>query len=276
MKTFKNLLTATVLLLAAPFVSPAQDVLFFTDWDTLNVQVISVSSGTITYKKSNNMLGPTYETATKKVAMIRYQNGSTEYFNAKARKTRKDAVKESPPDSLKFRTVKRKPSFIGAKIGSSLPIGNLNTLVDGHIGTKIAIEGCWMISGNFGIGMEAGLRFYNANEDAIYEVQLLTFMPGMYIHVPFTPRSGLVSQINIGTLTSYLEEMQTYISWDGILTTEFIKSSKTSFCLSAAIGCRWILGKHFRIAPILDIMYSTDISCAFINVTPNLSLSYVF
>jgi hypothetical protein len=77
MKTLIN-----TLLLLAPGLIGAQDLLFKKDNSKLEVKVSEITETTVTYKLFTNQNGPNYVISKKDVALIIYKNGTHEVFNS--------------------------------------------------------------------------------------------------------------------------------------------------------------------------------------------------
>ena len=61
----------------------AQDVIFRSSSDSIQVRVLTVGTTEITYRKWNNQEGPIYSIPVNEIAAIRYANGSYDFFTNK-------------------------------------------------------------------------------------------------------------------------------------------------------------------------------------------------
>ncbi len=75
----KNILLI-VSLLVVPICTFAQDYIYQTDKTQIKCQVIAIEVTDITYKKWDNLNGPTYTILKTDVLMIQYANGSSDFF----------------------------------------------------------------------------------------------------------------------------------------------------------------------------------------------------
>ena len=70
-----------LLFLITGFISAfSQDEITFRDGETLKVKVLEIGSSDITYKKADNLTGPSYSVSKDKVFMIKYENGTKDVF----------------------------------------------------------------------------------------------------------------------------------------------------------------------------------------------------
>ena len=58
----------------------SQDTLYTRNGDEVKVKVLLVTMNSVTYKKSDNLDGPTYEILKSETAFIKYQNGTKDIF----------------------------------------------------------------------------------------------------------------------------------------------------------------------------------------------------
>ena len=71
----------TLFAVSATFLVMAQDVIFLGASDSIEAKVVSVGTNEITYHKWTNLQGPIYSMPINKIAAIRYENGTYDFFN---------------------------------------------------------------------------------------------------------------------------------------------------------------------------------------------------
>ena len=59
-----------------------QDVIYRTNYDTINAKIMTVNSSEVTYKMADYTDGPLFTLMVSEIAAIRYANGSMQYFNS--------------------------------------------------------------------------------------------------------------------------------------------------------------------------------------------------
>jgi hypothetical protein len=88
---------------AAGFLSAyPQDEITFRDGETLKAKIVEVGLGDITYKKAENISGPSYTVKKDKVFMIKYENGTKDVFEAAVQTNAApaDVVKSDGPPAI--------------------------------------------------------------------------------------------------------------------------------------------------------------------------------
>ncbi len=70
-----------VCLLLLGNVSFAQDLIVYKDGDEVKAKVLNVNKEEISYKKWDNVEGPTYSISIDEVFMIKYKNGTKDVFS---------------------------------------------------------------------------------------------------------------------------------------------------------------------------------------------------
>jgi len=91
----KNILLLSIFLCCCVPVLKAQDTLVMNDGSQAFVKVMEVGETTISYKKRENIQGPTYTIDLSKVFMAFYKGGKRESFSVKASATGDQAVAEN-------------------------------------------------------------------------------------------------------------------------------------------------------------------------------------
>jgi hypothetical protein len=88
-----------------PFLK-AQDTLFLNDGSELHIKLIEIGENTLSYKKSDNLNGPTYTMDLSKAFLVVYSNGNREFFQtpdnaskSSKKHNEKGALKETLYDS---------------------------------------------------------------------------------------------------------------------------------------------------------------------------------
>lgn len=74
------LILLTAVMMAAGVM--AQDVIYRTNYDTINAKIMTVNSSEVTYKMADYTDGPLFTLMVSEIAAIRYANGSMQYFNS--------------------------------------------------------------------------------------------------------------------------------------------------------------------------------------------------
>ena len=70
----------TIVCLSIVIIANGQDRMVLKNADELSIKVVNISPETITYKKWDNLEGPTYMVNKSEVLFISYQNGTKESF----------------------------------------------------------------------------------------------------------------------------------------------------------------------------------------------------
>lgn len=108
------------------YAANAQDKIYRRDGSLLDAKVTEVNNRTISYKKAENLEGPTYVIDRSEVEKIKYENGSIEYFN--------EAPARGPhartPHELPVRGQNNRVPY-GKNILSFAPVQMTNTSVTG-------------------------------------------------------------------------------------------------------------------------------------------------
>jgi hypothetical protein len=81
MNTSKHILLFFILL-SFSIHSYSQDIILFKSGDELKAKVLDIKEDIISYKKWDNIEGPTYTTSKDKVFMVKYINGTKDVFSA--------------------------------------------------------------------------------------------------------------------------------------------------------------------------------------------------
>ncbi len=76
----KNIILLSLLLLLVPFLAKAEDVIHYTNGDSLSVKVVEVGKDYIKYRKASNLDGPVYSESTKLISSIVYENGNNDIW----------------------------------------------------------------------------------------------------------------------------------------------------------------------------------------------------
>ncbi len=132
----------------------AQDVIYFQDGSELKTKILEVKSEIITYKKSSNPSGPTYESLKSTIFKIIYQNGTVEIITPENNDGKTGivfkfigndslqviAVTEQGPGSLAGVLVGDKIVKIGnVSVGKFGTEANVQDLLDGPVGSTVDI-----------------------------------------------------------------------------------------------------------------------------------------
>lgn len=78
-----------LLISLAGLASRAQDKIFLQTGEQITGKVIEIQEDLVKYKRADNKSGIVYTTRKKNVFMVQYENGTTEFFNAKNKKKEK-------------------------------------------------------------------------------------------------------------------------------------------------------------------------------------------
>lgn len=82
----------------------AQDIVTYKTGETMKAKVIEIGEKTISYKRLDNLNGPSYTIDKSKVASIVYENGSVDSF-AEVKKAKEDASKNEKSEEIPARRI---------------------------------------------------------------------------------------------------------------------------------------------------------------------------
>jgi len=83
MNTVKTIAAVCLFMLALTRPSRAQDTLVMKDGSEIYCKVVEIGMGTVSYKRADNLQGPTYTMSTNKIFMSLFPGGRHELFTAK-------------------------------------------------------------------------------------------------------------------------------------------------------------------------------------------------
>lgn len=166
-------LVLLIILFTAPGVVFSQDEITFRNGDILKAKIIEVGLDEISYKKADNLTGPSYTTKKDKVFMIKYENGTKDVFEAasqtdtaKASGTKSDG----PPATIYFfrpgKIIGSSPEII---VGTYEPDEVIVTLRNGHwykaeylyLGKRQLVTGIYSVNDKkLDIIFEPGKNYY--------------------------------------------------------------------------------------------------------------------
>ena len=129
----------TILVLFATITASAQDILYKTSGEQLQVKVLEVSKTDVKYKLTSNLEGPDYVLPKADVFMVEYANGSKDVF-ATDNKTKSDPITEASKaemtklEELEAQYRRRKNGGIAATVIGGIGVGiTIIVFADGMI-----------------------------------------------------------------------------------------------------------------------------------------------
>ncbi len=151
----------------------SQDEITFRTGDILIVKVLEVGAENITYKKSDNLSGPSYSVGKDKVFMIKYENGTKDVFGSEKPETNVSSslppASGSPAIIYFFRPSKLIGSSPEIIVGTFVPDEVIVNLRNGHwfrsdysyTGQREFVTGIYSINeGKLKVDLEPGKTYY--------------------------------------------------------------------------------------------------------------------
>lgn len=133
----------------------AQDKIYFNDSSTVEAKILTVSKDNITYKKFDNIEGPTYEMDLTEINMIIYQNGTHQMFNNEVKKNTPNVTRNT--DFRKNR-INADLLAIGENGPTSISYERLNK--SGALGIEVPFSVYFNADGIVGYTGGVNLKFY--------------------------------------------------------------------------------------------------------------------
>jgi hypothetical protein len=214
MKTWKHFVVVAVILFSGVCSIYAQDLIVLRDGNMIEAKIVEISPSEIRYKRFDNLDGPTIVLPVTNVLSIRYENGTSEIFNANTTAGQRETAIN--PDKLTVGIIANPSGLLlyGPSISVDFSKGNFTSQIDiiipyglvstsgGGIGFLSTFNYLWHSRlGGFYLGGGLGYIWekdyhqgYNYREDfhsdgAYWDSHLNTF--GLNIGYKFVTKSDL-------------------------------------------------------------------------------------
>lgn len=151
----------------------AQDEITFRSGEILKAKILEIGSADITYKKAENLTGPSYSVSKDKVFMIKYENGTKDVFEAEKPVNITDAPATSSSDTPATIYFYRPSKIMGSSpeitVGTFVPDEVIVSLRNGHwfkstytyTGQREFVTGIYSINeGKMNVSIEPGKTYY--------------------------------------------------------------------------------------------------------------------
>ena len=144
----------------------AQDILYFKNWESIKVKVVSIDEKEVEYKRFDNLEGPTYSLRIKKICRIEFENGTVENYC-------KGEDYQPSEEELAGSGVDPKMRF-ALGVGASIPMGDLTTGsefvgVKGKTGISWNMEWFYLLKPSLGLGLQLGGKYLNSDASPIVD-----------------------------------------------------------------------------------------------------------
>jgi hypothetical protein len=161
-------------LLAGSVPAFTQDEITFRSGEILKAKIIEIGSEDITYKKAENISGPSYSVKKDKVFMIKYENGTKDLFGSDTQVTPATATSASPSSGTPATIFFYRPSKIMGSspditVGTFIPDEVIVSLRNGHwfksdytyTGQREFVTGIYSIKEEkMNVSIEPGATYY--------------------------------------------------------------------------------------------------------------------
>jgi hypothetical protein len=168
----------------------SQDEITFRNGDILKAKIIEVGTADITYKKADNLTGPSYTAKKDKVFMIKYENGTKDVFEASQQSdpSSATAVKSAGPPAIIY-------FYRPSKVMGSSPDITVGTFVPDEVIVSIR-NGSWFRAEYYYMGPRQLVTGIYAINDKKLDV---SFEPGKtyYIRCSIMKGMGMQSQLEV-------------------------------------------------------------------------------